>query len=163
MTAGPTVTDQPAVATGTAVTAMTAGDRCVGAIATFAAVAAADRPVVAGRQTIGPRASTGAARRPPGSASPTQARVATVTAGPAVTGGQPTATVAAGTAVTRRSTQPPPRQPRRLRPGRHTPIVQPTRQHPRRRPRRRFRRHRHCRRRRRHRRPPRYRPAHLFR
>lgn len=105
MTAGPTVTDQPAVATGTAVTAMTAGDRCVGAIATFAAVAAADRPVVAGRQTIGPRASTGAARRPPGSASPTQARVATVTAGPAVTGGQPTATVAAGTAVTRRSTQ----------------------------------------------------------
>ncbi len=94
MTAGPTVTDQPAVATGTAVTAMTAGDRCVGAIATFAAVAAADRPVVAGRQTIGPRASTGAARRPPGSASPTQARVATVTAGPAVTGGQPTATVA---------------------------------------------------------------------
>lgn len=106
MTAGPTVTDQPAVATGTAVTAMTAGDRCVGAIATFAAVAAADRPVVAGRQTIGPRASTGAARRPPGSASPTQARVATVTAGPAVTGGQPTATVAAGTAVTRRSTQP---------------------------------------------------------
>lgn len=40
MTAGPTVTDQPAVATGTAVTAMTAGDRCVGAIATFAAVAA---------------------------------------------------------------------------------------------------------------------------
>lgn len=50
MTAGPTVTDQPAVATGTAVTAMTAGDRCVGAIATFAAVAAADRPVVAGRQ-----------------------------------------------------------------------------------------------------------------
>lgn len=92
MTAGPTVTDQPAVATGTAVTAMTAGDRCVGAIATFAAVAAADRPVVAGRQTIGPRASTGAARRPPGSASPTQARVATVTA---------------GTAVTRRSTQPP--------------------------------------------------------
>lgn len=48
-------------------------------------------------------------------------------------------------------------------PGRHTPIVQPTRQHPRRRPRRRFRRHRHCRRRRRHRRPPRYRPAHLFR
>lgn len=107
MTAGPTVTDQPAVATGTAVTAMTAGDRCVGAIATFAAVAAADRPVVAGRQTIGPRASTGAARRPPGSASPTQARVATMTAGPAVTGGQPTATVAAGTAVTRRSTQPP--------------------------------------------------------
>ncbi len=82
MTAGPTVTDQPAVATGTAVTAMTAGDRCVGAIATFAAVAAADRPVVAGRQTIGPRASTGAARRPPGSASPTQARVATVTARP---------------------------------------------------------------------------------
>lgn len=62
MTAGPTVTDQPAVATGTAVTAMTAGDRCVGAIATFAAVAAADRPVVAGRQTIGPRASTGAAQ-----------------------------------------------------------------------------------------------------
>lgn len=84
MTAGPTVTDQPAVATGTAVTAMTAGDRCVGAIATFAAVAAADRPVVAGRQTIGPRASTGAARRPPGSASPTQARVATVTASPAM-------------------------------------------------------------------------------
>lgn len=56
MTAGPTVTDQPAVATGTAVTAMTAGDRCVGAIATFAAVAAADRPVVAGRQNGGRRA-----------------------------------------------------------------------------------------------------------
>lgn len=51
--AGPAVTDQPAVTTGTAVTAMTAGDRCVGAIATFAAVAAADRPVVAGRQTTG--------------------------------------------------------------------------------------------------------------
>ncbi len=86
---------------------MSAGDRCVGAITTFAAVAAAARPVIAGSHAITPRAGTGAARRTPSSASPTQTRVTTVTAGPAVTGGQPTATIAAGTAVTRRSTQPP--------------------------------------------------------